>query len=47
MRMLAATPPLPYRPQNGGDYLIPSMELRPGLGAAGVTGFMLHLSGKD
>jgi NAD(P)H dehydrogenase (quinone) len=47
MRTLAATPPLPYRPQNGGDYLIPSMELRPGLGAAGATGFMLHLSGKD
>ncbi|MCP9628711.1 NAD(P)H-dependent oxidoreductase [Rhodopseudomonas palustris] len=43
MRMLASTPPIPYRRQNGGDYLIPSMELRPGLGAPGRTGFALHL----
>jgi NAD(P)H dehydrogenase (quinone) len=44
MRRLASTPPLPYRGQNGGDYLIPSMQLRPGLGAAGATGFALHLN---
>ncbi|ABD05534.1 NAD(P)H dehydrogenase (quinone) [Rhodopseudomonas palustris HaA2] len=43
MRTLATTPPIPYRRQNGGDYLIPSMELRPGLGAPGSSGFALHL----
>jgi len=32
-------PPLPYRPQNGGDYLIPSMQLRPELGDPGTAGF--------
>jgi NAD(P)H dehydrogenase (quinone) len=44
MRTLAATPPIPYRRQNGGDYLIPSCELRPGLGDPGVAGFALHLN---
>ncbi len=43
MRSLADTAPIPYRRQNGGDYLIPSMELRPELGAPGATGFALHL----
>lgn len=42
MRTLATTPPIPYRRQNGGDYLIPSMQLRPGLGDSGATGFALH-----
>jgi NAD(P)H dehydrogenase (quinone) len=45
MRTLATTPPIPYRQQNGGDYLIPSMQLRPGLGDPGATGFALHLNG--
>ncbi len=45
MRTIATTPPIPYRQQNGGDYLIPSMELRAGLGDAGVTGFALHQKG--
>ncbi|RJF70466.1 NAD(P)H-dependent oxidoreductase [Rhodopseudomonas palustris] len=43
MRTLATAPPIPYRRQNGGDYLIPSMELRAGLGAPGTNGFALHL----
>ncbi|WP_420135163.1 NAD(P)H-dependent oxidoreductase [Rhodopseudomonas sp.] len=47
MRTLATTPPIPYRRQNGGDYLIPSMELRPGLGAPSRTGFALHLRDED
>ncbi|MDQ0469354.1 NAD(P)H-dependent oxidoreductase [Labrys wisconsinensis] len=47
MRTLATTPPIPYRPQNGGDYLIPSMELRPGLGAPGASGFALHRADAD
>lgn len=42
IRTLATTPPIPYRQQNGGDYLIPSMTLRPELGDPGATGFALH-----
>lgn len=42
MRDLATTLPIPYRRQNGGDYAIPSLELRPGLGAPGARGFALH-----
>jgi len=44
MRALASTRPLSYRRQNGGDYLIPSMQLRSELGASGATGFALHLN---
>ncbi|EWY40559.1 NAD(P)H dehydrogenase [Skermanella stibiiresistens SB22] len=47
MRTLATTAPIPYRRQNGGDYLIPSMRLRPGLGHPGETGFALHVDGGD
>ena len=43
MRTLATTPAIPYRRQNGGDYLIPSMQLRPGLGDPGAAGFALHV----
>ncbi|MGV6876035.1 NAD(P)H-dependent oxidoreductase [Pseudochelatococcus sp. B33] len=42
MRTIEATPPIPFRRQNGGDYLIPSLELRPGVGVPGATGFALH-----
>ncbi|MER9437768.1 NAD(P)H-dependent oxidoreductase [Mesorhizobium sp. M0618] len=45
MRALATTQPIPYRRQNGGDYLIPSMKLRPDLGDPNIIGFKLHLSG--
>jgi NAD(P)H dehydrogenase (quinone) len=45
IRTLATTPPIPYRRQNGGDYLIPRMQLRPELGDPGATGFALHLNG--
>ncbi|OCW55512.1 NAD(P)H-dependent oxidoreductase [Hoeflea olei] len=44
MRTLESTAPLPFRRQNGGDYLIPGLELRPGLEQAGTTGFALHLA---
>jgi NAD(P)H dehydrogenase (quinone) len=47
MRTLATTLPIPYRQQNGGDYLIPSMQLRPGLGDPGASGFALHVHGAD
>lgn len=43
MRSIPTTPPLPYRRQNDGDYLIPGMQLRPGLGDREATGFALHL----
>lgn len=43
MRTLETTQPIPFRRQNGGDYLIPSPELCSGLEAAGVSGFSLHL----
>ena len=46
MRELFTTPPVPYRQQNGGDYLVPSMELRPELNP-GVTGFATHLMGAN
>ena len=43
MRTLATVPPIPYRRQNGGDYLIPTMQLRPGLGDPAATGPALHI----
>lgn len=45
MRALAITPPIPYRRQNGGDYLIPNLQLRPDLCDPDATGFALHLNG--
>lgn len=47
MRTLATTPPIPYRRQNGGDYAIPSLLLRPGLEQPGTTGFALHTNSAD
>jgi NAD(P)H dehydrogenase (quinone) len=44
MRTFETAAPLPYRQQNGGEYSIPSMQLRPELGDA-TTGFALHLKG--
>lgn len=45
MRTIATTRPIPYRRQNGGAYLIPSMLLRPELGPPEGSGFALHLDG--
>ncbi len=42
MRRLETEAPIPYRRQNGGDYDIPGLRLRPGLGAPGAAGFALH-----
>lgn len=47
MQTLFTTPPIPYRPQNAGDYLIPSMQLRPGLGEESVGGFSLHIDHEE
>lgn len=40
---LAATPPIPYRRQNGGAYSIPDLTLRPDL-APGRTGVSVHVA---
>lgn len=45
MRTLATTQPIAYRRQNGGDYLIPAMQLRAGLGGRAAAGFALHVDG--
>jgi NAD(P)H dehydrogenase (quinone) len=42
MRTLFSTASIPFRRQNGGDYAIPSMALRPDL-APHRTGFAAHL----
>ncbi|MBB5191768.1 NAD(P)H dehydrogenase (quinone) [Silvimonas terrae] len=44
MQTLATTEPIAYRRQNGGDYVIPTLELKPDLEAAGTSGFALHLN---
>lgn len=44
MRTLATTAPIPYRKQNGGDYQISSMELKPGLETPGAVRFALHVA---
>lgn len=41
---LASDPVIAYRRQNGGDYLIPSLELRPDL-AEGEAGVGIHVVG--
>ncbi|MCM5556121.1 NAD(P)H-dependent oxidoreductase [Pleomorphomonas sp. JP5] len=43
MRTLGTTDPIAYRRQNGGDYEIPSLMLRPELASEGASGFGLHL----
>jgi NAD(P)H dehydrogenase (quinone) len=43
MRTLWTTSPIPYRRQNGGDYAIPTMQLRPELGLSDARGFELHV----
>lgn len=45
MRNLATTAPIAYRRQNGGDYLVPKMQLRPDLEDPGANGFALHING--
>ncbi|KAK7403417.1 hypothetical protein QQX98_010830 [Neonectria punicea] len=42
LRTLSDTKPIAFRPQNGGDYEIPTLTLKPGLGDASAAGFSLH-----
>jgi NAD(P)H dehydrogenase (quinone) len=43
MRALFETPAIPFRRQNGGDYAIPSMELRPETVSSDIGGFAVHI----
>ncbi|QRO02114.1 NAD(P)H-dependent oxidoreductase [Archangium violaceum] len=43
---IMSEPPIPYRRQNHGDYNIPSLELRAGLGT-GRSSFALHVDDAD
>jgi len=47
MRTLESTKPIPFRPQNGGDYEMPTLLLRPGLEKPNATGFALHISSSE
>jgi len=47
MRTLEMTPPIAYRQQNGGDYLIPAMTLKPGLEPPGAVRFALHVAPQE
>jgi NAD(P)H dehydrogenase (quinone) len=42
MRTIETISPIPYRRQNFGDYLIPTMQLRPEIGSPDVIGFSIH-----
>jgi len=44
MRSIENTAPLSYRRQNFGDYLIPTMRLKPDLEEPGTSGFSIHLA---
>ena len=46
MRTIGTIAPIAYRQQNGGDYLIPAMQLRSDLGDPAAAGFALHIAGK-
>ncbi len=43
MRTLFTAQTIPFRRQNGGDYAIPSLELRADLGGGASAGFALHV----
>ncbi|KAM0438609.1 hypothetical protein ACHAPT_001361 [Fusarium lateritium] len=42
MQTLFTAKPIAYRPQNGGDYEIPTLTLKPGLEDPSTAGFSLH-----
>ncbi|KAF4341884.1 NAD(P)H dehydrogenase (quinone) [Fusarium beomiforme] len=43
LRQLDTIEPIAYRPQNGGDYELPSLLLKPGLEEDNTSGFSLHV----
>jgi NAD(P)H dehydrogenase (quinone) len=42
MQTIETISPIPYRRQNFGDYLIPTMQLRPDLESPDAVGFSIH-----
>lgn len=42
LRDLPTTDPIPFRSQNGGDYELPTLTLKPGLESASQSGFSVH-----
>lgn len=42
LRELSSTEPIPFRPQNGGDYELPTLMLKSGLESASQSGFSIH-----
>lgn len=42
LRALSVTKPIAYRPQNGGEYEIPTLMLKEGLEGVSETGFSIH-----
>ena len=44
---IADQTPIPYRCQNGGDYIIPAMTLREGIERKGTQGNRIHLRPQD
>jgi NAD(P)H dehydrogenase (quinone) len=42
LRALSTTEPIAYRSQNGGEYTIPELMLKPGLESSKAEGFSLH-----
>lgn len=42
LRELSTTEPIPFRPQNGGEYELPTLTLKPGLESASQSGFSMH-----
>lgn len=42
MKSITTASPIPYRRQNGGDYTMPTLQLKPGLEKGGNVGFALH-----
>ncbi|WP_232631296.1 NAD(P)H-dependent oxidoreductase [Methylobacterium sp. Leaf118] len=47
MQTLFETPPIPFRRQNGGDYALPSMALRPDRVGPDLAGFTAHIERPD
>lgn len=43
MATIETAVPIPFRRQNGGDYKIPSLQLREGIEDPGAKGFALHV----
>ncbi|KAK7705909.1 hypothetical protein SLS64_007861 [Diaporthe eres] len=43
LRELSTVDPIPFRPQNGGEYELPTLILKPEVEAASESGFSVHI----